>query len=57
VISHLTMLVVFSGLVSLVFALLMRDEDAARWRFGLKLFGAFVIGAFVAGWIMFPFPT
>jgi heme/copper-type cytochrome/quinol oxidase subunit 4 len=55
--SHLLSLILFAGLVSLVFAMIMRDDPKARLRFGLMTFGAFVASALVAGWLMSPFPT
>ncbi len=55
--SHLLSLLLFSAFVSAVFAVLMRDDPRARVRFGLMAFGAFVVSAIVAGWLMSPFPT
>ena len=55
--SHFVTLLIFSALVSLVFAMLMREETEARVRFGLMTFGAFVGSAVVVGWLMSPFPT
>lgn len=54
--SHLVILLVFSALVSAVFALVQRDEPKERWRFGLITFAAFVLSVFVVGWLMYPFP-
>jgi hypothetical protein len=54
--SHLALLVVFAGLVSTVFALLLRDDARSRLRFGLLCFGAFVASVFAAGWLMYPLP-
>jgi hypothetical protein len=54
--SHFFLLVIFALFVSIVFAVLMRDETAEQLRFGASLFGAFVIGAVVLGWLMLPFP-
>lgn len=54
--SHLVALLVFSTLVSAVFAFLQRDEPDARVRFGLKVFAGFVLSTFLIGWLMFPFP-
>jgi hypothetical protein len=54
--SHLLILVLFSLLVSIVFAVLMRDEPKTQLRFGAVLFGSFVVGAVVLGWLMYPFP-
>jgi hypothetical protein len=55
--SHLVALLVFSALVSVVFALLQREEQKERIRFGLLTFAAFVASALVVGWLMYPFPS
>jgi hypothetical protein len=55
--SHLLNLVVFSALVSAVFATLLRDDTRSRLRFGLLAFAAFVGSALVVGWLMYPFPS
>ena len=55
--SHLLNLVVFSALVSAVFATLLRDDTGSRLRFGLKAFSAFVLVTLVLGWVMRPFPS
>jgi hypothetical protein len=54
--SHLVLLIVFSALVSAVFATLLRDDTPSRTRFALRAFGAFVVAALVVGWLMYPFP-
>jgi prepilin signal peptidase PulO-like enzyme (type II secretory pathway) len=54
--SHLLLLVVFAAFVSSVFAVLMRDDIRQQLRFGALLFGGFVIGAVVFGWLMYPIP-
>ena len=54
--SHLVYLIVFSALVSAVFATLLRDDVRSRVRFGLTAFGAFVVSALAVGWLMYPFP-
>jgi len=55
--SHLLALIVFSTLVSVVFAILLREDRKARVRFALMTFGAFVLSAVVVGWLMYPFPS
>jgi heme/copper-type cytochrome/quinol oxidase subunit 4 len=55
--SHLLALIVFSTLVSVVFAMLLREDRKARVRFALMTFGAFVLSAVVVGWLMYPFPS
>ena len=55
--SHLVSLVLFSALVSTVFATLLREDTRSRLRFGAILFGAFVLSAIAVGWLMYPFPN
>jgi len=54
--SHLLLLILFAFFVSLVFALIAKDEAAEQLRFGGLLFAGFVASAIVLGWLMFPFP-
>jgi hypothetical protein len=54
--SHFLVLVVFSFLVSAVFAALLRDEPRAQLRTGAKMFGGFLAAAVVGGWLMYPLP-
>jgi hypothetical protein len=54
--SHLLLLVAFSLLVSVVFAMLLRDDARAQLRFGGMVFGGFVASAILLGWLMYPFP-
>lgn len=54
--THLGLLVLFAAFVSIVFAVLLRDEPRSQLRFGATLFGAFVVGAMAAGWLMLPLP-
>jgi hypothetical protein len=54
--SHLLTLVVFSALVSTVFATLLRDTPRERVRFGLLAFAAFVLSTLLIGWLTNPFP-
>lgn len=53
--SHFLLLLLFSFLVALVFAVLMRNEPRDQVRFGAMVFGTFVLGAVVIGWLMYPF--
>jgi hypothetical protein len=50
--SHLLNLVVYSAIVAAVFAVLLKRERASRLRFGGIVFGAFVLSALFAGWLM-----
>ena len=54
--SHFVLLVLFSFFVSLVFAVLLRDEPRAQFRTGAMMFGGFIAAAIVLGWLMFPLP-
>lgn len=54
--SHFFLMVLFAGFVSLVFAVLMRDEPREQARFGGALFAGFVLAATVLAWFMYPFP-
>lgn len=54
--SHFLLLVLFALLVSVVFAVLMKDEPREQVRFGGLLFAGFVASALVLGWLMYPFP-
>ncbi|MGE5360295.1 MAG: hypothetical protein ACM3NQ_14865 [Bacteroidales bacterium] len=54
--SHFLLLTLFSFFVSLVFAVLMREEPREQLKFGAMLFAGFIAAAVVLGWLMYPFP-
>jgi len=54
--SHLVLLVLFAFFVSLVFAVITKDEARHQLRFGGLMFGGFLASAIALGWLMFPFP-
>ena len=54
--SHLALLAIFAFFVSLVFAVIAKDDPRDQLRFGGLMFGGFLASAFVLGWLMFPFP-
>ncbi len=54
--SHFLLLVLFAFLVSLIFAVLMKDDTREQLRFGGLVFLGFVVTALVLGWLMYPFP-
>ncbi|MDP9322881.1 MAG: hypothetical protein M3P13_04545 [Acidobacteriota bacterium] len=54
--SHFLLLVLFSFFVSLVFAVLLRDDPRQQIRTGGMMFGGFIVTALVLGWLMYPFP-
>jgi hypothetical protein len=49
-------MVLYAFLVSLVFAVLLRDRPREQMKLGAMMLGAFVAVAYVLGWLMFPFP-
>jgi hypothetical protein len=54
--SHLLLLTLFAFFVSLVFAVIAKDEAREQLRFGGLLFAGFLASAIVLGWMMYPFP-
>jgi len=54
--SHFFFLLVFSALVSTVFAVLQKDTVAEQVRFALTMTGGFLAFAIAAGWLMRLFP-
>ena len=54
--SHALLMATFAFFVSLVFAVLTKDDVGEQLRFGGMLFAGFLVAAFVLGWLMFPFP-
>ena len=54
--SHLVLMAVFAIFVSLVFALIAKDDPKEQARLGGLMFAGFMGAAFVLGWLMYPFP-
>ena len=54
--SHFLLLTIFAFFVSLVFALLTKDDAREQLRFGGMMFGGFLAAAIILGWLMLPFP-
>jgi hypothetical protein len=54
--SHLVLLALFAFFVSLVFAVIAKDDAAEQMQFGGMMFAGFVVSAIVLGWLMRPFP-
>jgi len=55
-VSHVAVLALFALLVSVVFAVLQRDEPAQQLRLAALLFAGFVGTGVVLGWLMLVFP-
>jgi hypothetical protein len=54
--SHLLLMTLFAFFVSLVFAVIAKDDLREQARFGGLMFVGFMVVAIVVGWLMFPFP-
>jgi hypothetical protein len=54
--SHLALLTLFAFFVSLVFAVIAKDEAREQVRFGGMMFAGFLASAIALGWLMYPFP-
>ncbi len=54
--SHLGLMLLFALGVSVVFAVLMRDEPREQTRLGLRLFAGFVGAGLLMAWLMYPLP-
>jgi hypothetical protein len=54
--SHLLLMSLFSFFVSLVFAVLVRDEPREQLRLGAMMFGGFLASGLLLGWLMYPLP-
>ncbi len=54
--SHLLHLLLYASLVSIFFAVLVREESRDRLRIGAILWGSMVGGALLLAYLMYPFP-
>jgi hypothetical protein len=54
--SHSLLMVLFAFFVSLIFAVIAKDDAWEQLRVGAMMFGGFVVAAIVLGWLMLPFP-
>jgi undecaprenyl pyrophosphate phosphatase UppP len=54
--SHFLLMVLFACFVSIVFAVLMRDDPREQLRTGAMMLGGFVLAAYVLAWLMYPLP-
>ena len=54
--SHFESLLIFSFLVSVVFALITKNTPREQFRYGVFVFVSFLAVAIAIGWIMFPLP-
>jgi len=54
--SHFLLLILFAILVSIVFAVLMRDDPRQQIRTAAVMVAGFVATAVLLGWLMYPLP-
>lgn len=54
--SHLGLMIVFSLFVSIVFAVLTRDDPKEQIVVGARLFGGFIGAGILIGWLLYPLP-
>lgn len=54
--SHLLLMALFAFFVSLVFAVIAKDDVREQVRLGGMMFAGFMLAAAVFGWLMYPFP-
>jgi len=54
--SHLFLLALFALFVSLVFAVIARDDARGQIKLGGLMVAGFLASALVLGWLMHPFP-
>ena len=54
--SHLVLLAIFAFFVSLVFAVIAKDNAREQFRLGGLMFAGFLGSAIVLGWLMYPLP-
>jgi hypothetical protein len=54
--SHLLLMVLFAFFVSLVFAVIARDDVREQVQLGGMMFAGFILAGVVLGWVMYPFP-
>ena len=54
--SHFWLMVLYAFFVSVVFAVLMKDDRREQIKTAAMMLGAFVVAAYVIGWLMYPFP-
>jgi len=54
--SHLALMALFAFFVSLVFAVIAKDDVRAQAKFGGLMLAGFLAVTIVLGWFMYPFP-
>jgi hypothetical protein len=55
--SHFVLMALFAFFVSLVFAVIAKDDPREQLQFGALMFAGFLVSGVALGWIMYPFPV
>jgi len=53
---HLLWMAVFAALTAVVFGIAAKGDDRQKLIYGLKVFGEFIVVAFLLGWILYFIP-
>jgi hypothetical protein len=54
--DHFLLVALFAFFVSLVFAVIAKDDAHEQLRLGGMMFGGFLVAAIVLGWLLYPLP-
>jgi len=54
--DHFLLMTVFAFFVSLVFAVIAKDDVREQLRLGGMMLGGFLLAAIVLGWLLYPLP-
>jgi hypothetical protein len=54
--SHLLLMALFAFFVSLVFAVIAKDDVREQVQFGGLMFAGFMLVGLAVSWLMYPFP-
>ena len=54
---HVVWMALFSALTAVVFGVVSKGSDRQRLIYGLKVFGEFLVIAFLLGWILYFLPN
>jgi len=53
---HFALMILYALLVAVVFALVGREGESGRLRYGLKIFAEFVVVGFALAWLLYWIP-
>ena len=53
---HVLWMTLFASLTGIVFGVVAKGSDRQRFVYGLKVFGEFLVIAFILGWILYFLP-